>query len=93
MDRDGHVRMLLGALILGGLPAAEASAVRAHLEICGRCRAEHDELARVPGWLDLVAEAGNEGDQLAARSGRRPTRRARAAKSLRLRRRGIRGCS
>jgi anti-sigma factor RsiW len=46
--------MLLGAYVLGGLPADEAAAVRVHLDGCAQCRAEHDELACVPSWLDLV---------------------------------------
>jgi anti-sigma factor RsiW len=52
-----HVRVLLGAFLLGGLAAHEESAVRAHLEICAECRAEHDYLACVPQWLDLMREA------------------------------------
>lgn len=53
-EQGGHVRMLLGAYVLGGLSAAEVSTVQAHLHRCARCRAEHDELARVPAWLDLL---------------------------------------
>jgi hypothetical protein len=51
----GHVQLLLGAYVLGGLSASEESAVRAHLERCIRCRTEHDELACVPPWLDLLS--------------------------------------
>jgi anti-sigma factor RsiW len=53
---DEHVRMLLGAFLLGGLSASEESAVRAHLDICALCRAEHDDLACVPRWLDLLRD-------------------------------------
>lgn len=52
--RDGHVQMLLGAYLLGGLSAADAAAVRAHLGRCATCRAEHDDLALVPALLSLV---------------------------------------
>jgi hypothetical protein len=53
-ERGGHVQMLLGAYLLGGLSAGEASAVRAHLDRCTPCRAEHDDLACVPSWLSLL---------------------------------------
>jgi Putative zinc-finger len=56
VERGGHVRLLLGAYVLGGLSEQEASMVRAHLGRCVRCRAVHDELALVPGWLDLLSE-------------------------------------
>jgi anti-sigma factor RsiW len=55
-ERGTHVQVLLGAYILGGLSAAEGAAVRDHLDRCALCRAEYDELACVPGWLDLLAE-------------------------------------
>jgi hypothetical protein len=48
------VQLLLGAYLLGGLSAAEAAAVRAHLDGCGACRAERDDLALVPAWLSLL---------------------------------------
>ena len=54
VNRGGHVQLLLGAYVLGGLTAPQEAAVRAHLEHCARCRAEHDELAVVPSWLDLL---------------------------------------
>jgi hypothetical protein len=50
--------MQLGAFLLGGLAAHEAAAIRAHLGGCAQCRAEHDELACVPGWLDLLVDGG-----------------------------------
>lgn len=56
-ERGGHVQMLLGAYLLGGLSAGEASAVRAHLDSCAPCRAEHDDLACVPSWLSLLPAA------------------------------------
>ena len=52
--RGGHVQMLLGAYLLGGLSAEQEAAVRAHLDHCASCRAEHDELACVPPWLDML---------------------------------------
>ena len=62
--------MLLGAYVLGGLSAGEESTVRAHLDRCPQCRAEHSDLARVPGWLDLLGDdkgagrsAGEHADQ------------------------------
>jgi anti-sigma factor RsiW len=61
-DDDGHVQVLLGAFLLGGLTADEESAVRAHLSVCARCRAEHDHLACVPGWLDLMKENADHDD-------------------------------
>jgi anti-sigma factor RsiW len=63
--------LLLGAYLLGGLSAAEHAAVREHLDRCALCRAEHDELACVPGWLDLLAES--EAERPGTR--RRPRRR------------------
>jgi anti-sigma factor RsiW len=56
-ERDGHVELLLGAYVLGGLSGREAAAVRAHLLGCASCQAEHDELAAIPSWLDLLAAA------------------------------------
>jgi anti-sigma factor RsiW len=56
-ERGKHVQILLGAYLLGGLSAHEEAAVRAHLDCCAQCQAEHDELACVPAWLDLLAEA------------------------------------
>ncbi len=55
--RGGHVRMLLGAYLMGGLPKDDAAAVRAHLEVCARCKAEHDDLAPVSGLLSLLSGA------------------------------------
>lgn len=48
--------MFLGAYLMGGLPEADAAAVRAHLEVCAMCKAEHDDLAPVPGWLSLLSD-------------------------------------
>jgi hypothetical protein len=47
--------MLLGAYLMGGLPDDDAATVRAHLEVCAMCKAEHDDLAPVPGWLSLLS--------------------------------------
>ncbi len=51
------MRMFLGAYLMGGLPEDDAAAVRAHLEVCATCKAEHDDLAPVPGWLSLLSDA------------------------------------
>jgi hypothetical protein len=51
---EDHVVLLLGAYLLGGLP--EEAAVRAHLDVCATCKAEHDELASVPAWLSLLCD-------------------------------------
>jgi anti-sigma factor RsiW len=62
-ERDPHVQILLGAYVLGGLPAGEAAAVAAHLSRCARCRAEHAELAEVPPWLDLLTGPADAAEQ------------------------------
>jgi anti-sigma factor ChrR (cupin superfamily) len=56
-SNDRHVRMQLGAFLLGGLTPPEAAAISAHLSVCAKCRAEHDELACVPAWLDLLEDS------------------------------------
>ncbi len=48
--------MLLGAYLMGGLPDDDDAAVRAHLEVCAMCKAEHDDLAPVAGWLNLLPD-------------------------------------
>ena len=53
---DDHVLILLGAYLMGGLSEKDAAAVRAHLETCAMCKAEHDDLAPVPGWLSLLSD-------------------------------------
>lgn len=70
-EGTGHVRMLLGAYILGGLSEHEEYSVRAHLRRCAKCRAEHDELAEVLPLLDLLAaeEAGGGFGDLATDPG------------------------
>jgi putative zinc finger protein len=62
-ERGGHVQLLLGAYVLGGLSEAEEAAVRAHLDRCALCRAEHEELAEVPPWLDLLGALGLPDDE------------------------------
>ncbi|MHA6630769.1 anti-sigma factor family protein [Pseudonocardia sichuanensis] len=56
MNRDEHrgVRESLGAYALGGLPDAERTAVRAHLDGCAGCRAELAEIEPVVGPLSRV---------------------------------------
>ncbi len=53
---DDHVLILLGAYLMGGLAEEDAAAVQAHLEVCAMCKAEHDDLAPVPGWLSLLSD-------------------------------------
>jgi anti-sigma factor RsiW len=83
------VELLLGAYLMGGLPEDDAAAVRAHLEVCDMCRAEHDELAPVPGWLSLLSEARERphltvaGDPDADREPGTPKGRARRRRSSR----------
>lgn len=52
--RPGHVQLLLGAYVLGGLSPAEKVGVETHLAQCAQCQAEYEELACVPLWLDLL---------------------------------------
>jgi anti-sigma factor RsiW len=58
-----HVRILLGAFVLGGLRGRQEAAVRTHIVRCTRCRAEYEELAEIRTVLDMItseeaAEAG-----------------------------------
>lgn len=55
-----EVRISLGAYVLGALPAAEADAVRDHVDRCQDCSAELAELAGLPRLLAMVpgAEVG-----------------------------------
>ncbi len=70
-EGTGHVQMLLGAYLLGGLSEHEEYSVRAHLRRCAKCRAEHDELAEILPLLDLLAaeEAGGGFGDLATDPG------------------------
>jgi predicted anti-sigma-YlaC factor YlaD len=59
----GHIQILLGVYVLGGLRGHEETQVRAHLACCARCRAEYEELAEVPTLLDMITReeaAGTE---------------------------------
>jgi predicted anti-sigma-YlaC factor YlaD len=58
LSDNGHVRRLLGIYLLGGMTTPDEAAVRAHLDVCRECRDEHDYLAVVPQWLDLVKQSG-----------------------------------
>jgi anti-sigma factor RsiW len=58
-----HIRVLLGVYVLGGLRGQQEARVSAHLAGCDRCRAEYEELAEVPAFLDLIR------DEDAARAG------------------------
>ncbi|HEX5333603.1 MAG TPA: zf-HC2 domain-containing protein [Cellulomonas sp.] len=52
-----HVRLELGALVLGALDADDRARVEAHLAGCDECCAELAELAPLPGLLHRVPEA------------------------------------
>lgn len=54
MGPEAHVRTQLGAYVLGQLSPSETAAVEAHLEGCGQCRREADELVGVADLLPLV---------------------------------------
>lgn len=55
--RGCRTRFLLGAYVLGGLSEREQAAIEAHVTYCAGCRAECDDLAFVPGLLDLLPSA------------------------------------
>jgi hypothetical protein len=55
---SAHIREELGAFVLGALPEDQSAAVRAHLERCAECRARHEEIAGLPGLLDVAAVSG-----------------------------------
>jgi putative zinc finger protein len=57
-----HVHEELGAYVLGSLAEDEAERVRAHLEECELCAAEHAGLAGIPQLLDLAVVAGSGED-------------------------------
>jgi hypothetical protein len=50
-------REMLGGYVLRALDPPEDHAVRAHLEACERCAAEHAELTPLPTMLDLAGSA------------------------------------
>jgi anti-sigma factor RsiW len=54
---SAHVRLELGALVLGALDADDRARVEAHLAGCDECCAELAELAPLPGLLHRVPEA------------------------------------
>ena len=54
---SAHVRLELGALVLGALDADDRARVESHLAGCDECCAELAELAPLPGLLHRVPEA------------------------------------
>jgi predicted anti-sigma-YlaC factor YlaD len=83
-----RVRFLLGVFVLGGLRGQQDYLVRTHLAGCVRCRAEYEELAEVPAFLDLLtpeeAAAGGDSADGAApeRTGGRPSVASHGARAL-----------
>lgn len=55
-----HVRLLLGVLVLGALPAEDAGDVHRHLATCTDCLREYDELSGVSPLLALLSPAEAE---------------------------------
>lgn len=51
---SGHIDNWLPAYVLGDLSGAEQEGVAAHLQSCGRCRAEEAALAEAMGLLPLA---------------------------------------
>ncbi|RYJ05637.1 MAG: zf-HC2 domain-containing protein [Actinomycetales bacterium] len=82
------MRESLGAFVLGHLDPTETARVRAHLDGCAACRAEHEALAPLALALrdvdpDFLGESSEPGDLLGARIeatiGTERTRRRRRA--------------
>ena len=69
-----RVGILLGVFVLGGLRGHEEFLVRTHLAGCRQCQAEYEELAEVPGLLDLLTpeEAEHAGDAVGSAVPDRP---------------------
>lgn len=65
MNESDHreLREMLGAFVLDGLAADEAARVRAHLETCADCRAEHDVVAPVARELARLGPAALGGSE------------------------------
>ena len=56
-DVDGHLREALGEYALGCLPTEAGRRVEAHLDYCGRCRHELDDLFLAITAVGLLDEA------------------------------------
>ncbi|KOG10274.1 hypothetical protein ADK34_35670 [Streptomyces viridochromogenes] len=54
---SSHVRMLLGAYVLGALSAEEDRSVAEHLWHCEECGAEYLEMTETQSLLSLFSEA------------------------------------
>jgi anti-sigma factor RsiW len=54
---NSHVRVLLGAYVLGALSEEEDRRVALHLRDCAGCGAEYLEMADVPDLLAMFTEA------------------------------------
>lgn len=87
--RCDALRLELGAYVLGGLDAAEAAAVDAHLTVCPACSAELAELAELPELLALADDTPPEvppdlRDRTVALATRQPDTRQRRRRTLAL---------
>ncbi|MFC8276934.1 anti-sigma factor family protein [Streptomyces sp. NPDC057271] len=56
-DDPPHIRLQLGAYVLGALTPEEDREIAAHLLDCESCGAEYLEFAETPTLLALVTEA------------------------------------
>jgi anti-sigma factor RsiW len=56
VDPGGHVELLLGLYVVGGLEPEERQRVELHVPRCSRCRHEWEEIRDVPAYLSLLAE-------------------------------------
>lgn len=67
MSTHDDVRVLVGALVLGGLSEDDRVTVTQHLRTCADCRAELTEVAPLPGLLNrMPAEARDDPARRAA---------------------------
>jgi anti-sigma factor RsiW len=76
----GHDHELIAAYVLDGLEPEQTDTVEGWLAVCASCRAEHDELARLPALLELAHAPGPRApgrvrDRVLAAAVRRRTRR------------------
>jgi anti-sigma factor RsiW len=56
-DEEPHVRLLLGAYVLGCLTPEEDRQTSGHLQLCDACRVEYLEMVEAQNVLSLITEA------------------------------------